>query len=105
MRLPAGIVGAPEAVEDLVEVVGGEFVGGVNGAGEGAIAFLVEAGTDGVDGVGEEGVVLDVKFVDGETVESIASSYHVAPEDVQAALHYASELARDRVVNLPLGAT
>ena len=48
-------------------------------------------------------VILD-NLADGETVESITSSYHVDPEDVQAALHYAAELARDRVVALPQGA-
>ena len=48
-------------------------------------------------------VILD-NLADGETVESITSSYHLDPEDVQAALHYAAELARDRVVALPQGA-
>ena len=48
-------------------------------------------------------VILD-NLADGETVESITSSYHLEPEDVQAALHYAADLARDRVVNLPQGA-
>jgi uncharacterized protein (DUF433 family) len=48
-------------------------------------------------------VILD-SLDDGETIESITSSYHLDPEDVQAALHYAADLARDRVVALPQGA-
>lgn len=38
--------------------VGGvEFLGEVFGAGEGAAGFFVEAGRDGANGAGEEGVV------------------------------------------------
>ncbi len=48
-------------------------------------------------------VILD-NLADGETAESIASGYHLDPEDVQAALHYAADLARDRVIPLPQGA-
>jgi uncharacterized protein (DUF433 family) len=48
-------------------------------------------------------VILD-NLADGETTESITSSYHLDPEEIQAALHYAAELARDRVVALPQGA-
>ena len=43
-----------------------EFLGEVFGAGEGAVGFFVEAGADGFDGVGEEGVVLGVGVGDGE---------------------------------------
>jgi uncharacterized protein (DUF433 family) len=42
-------------------------------------------------------VVLD-NLADRETPESIAAAYHIAPEDVQAALEYAAELAKDRVI-------
>jgi len=48
-------------------------------------------------------VILD-NLAEGESVESITKSYHLEPEDVEAALHYAAELARDRVVSLPIGA-
>lgn len=44
-------------------------------------------------------VVLD-NLAAGETPEAIARDYHLAAEDVQAALLYAAELARDRVVSL-----
>jgi uncharacterized protein (DUF433 family) len=37
----------------------------------------------------------------GETHESIIRGYHVEEEDIQAALRYAADLARDRVVTLP----
>lgn len=45
-------------------------------------------------------VLLD-NLAAGEAVESIARDYHVAPEDVRAALLYAGELARESVVDLP----
>ncbi len=48
-------------------------------------------------------VILD-NLADGEAVESITSGYHLDPEDVQAALHYAADLARERVIALPQGA-
>ena len=41
----------------------------------------------------------------GQTPEQIAGDYHVRPEDVQAALEYAAELARERVVRLPTEAS
>ncbi len=47
-------------------------------------------------------VILD-NLAEGESVESITKSYHLEPEDVRAALHYAADLARDRVLALPLG--
>ena len=46
-------------------------------------------------------VVLD-NLAAGEPSEEIARAYHVEPEDVRAALLYAAELAKERVV--PLGA-
>jgi len=39
----------------------------------------------------------------GESHEEIIQGYHVEEEDIQAALHYAADLARDRVVVLPTG--
>ena len=48
------------------EVITGEFVRDVFGAGECAVAGLVEAGADGVQGVREELIELDVEFVDGK---------------------------------------
>jgi hypothetical protein len=49
-----------------VAVPGGKLEGGVDGAGEGAAGFEIEPGADGLDGAGEEGVVLDVGFGDLE---------------------------------------
>ena len=37
----------------------------------------------------------------GEPHESIMSGYHIAREDIQAALLFAADLARDRYVRLP----
>lgn len=48
-------------------------------------------------------VVLD-NIAAGETADQIAITYHLAKEDVQAALQYAAELARGRVVYLESGA-
>jgi uncharacterized protein (DUF433 family) len=48
-------------------------------------------------------VVLD-NLAAGETQDAIVSAYQLQPEDVQAALLYASELAKERVVRLPLDA-
>ena len=45
-------------------------------------------------------VVLD-NLAAGEGAESIATAYRITPEDVQAALLYAAELARERIVPLP----
>jgi len=47
-------------------------------------------------------VVLD-NLAAGETPKSIASAYRITEDDVQAALLYAGELARERVVPLPAG--
>lgn len=44
-------------------------------------------------------VILD-NLAAGESHEAIASAYHVDPVDVQAALLYAAELAKERVVPL-----
>jgi len=44
-------------------------------------------------------VILD-NLAAGESREAIASAYHVDPADVQAALLYAAELAKERVVPL-----
>jgi uncharacterized protein (DUF433 family) len=46
-------------------------------------------------------VVLD-NLAAGETPEEIAKAYHLKGEDVQAAIAYAAELAKERFV--PLGA-
>ena len=48
-------------------------------------------------------VILD-NLTEGESVETITKSYHLEPEDIDAALHYDAEHARDRVVSLPIGA-
>ncbi len=45
-------------------------------------------------------VILD-SLAAGDSADAIAEAYHVAVEDVQAALEYASELAKERVVPLP----
>lgn len=45
-------------------------------------------------------VILD-NLAAGEAVDAIARGYHVEAEDVQAALMYAAELARDRIISLP----
>ena len=44
-------------------------------------------------------VILD-NLAANEPAESIAQSYHVTLDDIQAALLYAAELARERVVPL-----
>lgn len=44
-------------------------------------------------------VILD-NLAAGESPESICKSYHLAPEDIQAALQYAAALARERVFPL-----
>jgi uncharacterized protein (DUF433 family) len=49
-------------------------------------------------------VILD-NLAAGESVEAILRSYPtLKAEDVQAALWYAADLARDRVVSIPAGA-
>jgi uncharacterized protein (DUF433 family) len=45
-------------------------------------------------------VILD-NLASGESAEAVAAAYRLAPEDIQAALLYAAELAKERVV--PLG--
>lgn len=45
-------------------------------------------------------VVMD-NLAAGENHESIRRGYHIEEEDIQAALHYAAELARDRFAFLP----
>ena len=47
-------------------------------------------------------VVLD-NLAAGKTPDAIAAAYHLTREDVQAALLYAAELAKERVV--PIGAS
>ena len=47
-------------------------------------------------------VVLD-NLAAGEPSEEIARAYQVEPEDVMAALLYAAELAKERVVPLGVG--
>lgn len=48
-------------------------------------------------------VVLD-NIAAGETPDQIATTYHLTQQDVQAALQYAAELARERIVPLESGA-
>lgn len=48
-------------------------------------------------------VVID-NLAAGESHESIRQGYHIEDEDIQAALHFAAELARDRFAVLPAGA-
>lgn len=48
-------------------------------------------------------VILD-NLASGETAEAIAAAYHLSPEDIQAALLYAAELAKERIVPLEVGA-
>jgi uncharacterized protein (DUF433 family) len=48
-------------------------------------------------------VVLD-NLAAGESPEEIAAAYRLAPEDIEAALLYAAELAKERVVPLGIGA-
>lgn len=47
-------------------------------------------------------VVLD-NLAAGETPEQIAAAYRLAPEDIQAALLYAAELTKERIVPLGVG--
>lgn len=49
-------------------------------------------------------VVLD-NLAAGETPEEIMRGYHLELEDIKAAMHYAAELARERVVLLVSGAS
>ena len=48
-------------------------------------------------------VVLD-NIAAGETPDQITTTYRLAKEDIQAALQYAAELARGRIVSLETGA-
>ena len=48
-------------------------------------------------------VIID-NLAAGEAHESIRQGYNVEEEDIQAALRYAADLARDRVVALSAGA-
>ncbi|MCY2951588.1 MAG: DUF433 domain-containing protein [Planctomycetota bacterium] len=48
-------------------------------------------------------VILD-NLAARETPEAIAAAYHVELDDVQAALLYAAELAKERVISLTVGA-
>ena len=47
-------------------------------------------------------VVMD-NLAAGESHESIRRGYDLEEQDIQAALHYAAELARDRFAVLPSG--
>jgi uncharacterized protein (DUF433 family) len=42
-------------------------------------------------------VILD-NIADGESYESIMNGYHVTMEDIRAAINYAADLARERVI-------
>ena len=46
-------------------------------------------------------VVLD-NLADQESHEAIMQGYHISEVDIHAALRYAADLARDRVILLPL---
>jgi uncharacterized protein (DUF433 family) len=48
-------------------------------------------------------VILD-NLAAGESAEEIVKGYHVEPEDVQAAVQYAAELARETVIPFTPGA-
>ena len=48
-------------------------------------------------------VVLD-NLAAGESADYIAKAYQITPDDVQAALLYAAELTKDRVIPLPVDA-
>ncbi len=48
-------------------------------------------------------VVLD-SLAAGESPESIANAYHLAPDDIHAALLYAAALSKERIVPLQAGA-
>nr|WP_164928916.1 DUF433 domain-containing protein [Gloeobacter violaceus] len=48
-------------------------------------------------------VILD-NLAAGESHQAIMDSYHIEEADIQAALFYAADLARDRMVALPIGA-
>lgn len=48
-------------------------------------------------------VVLD-NLAAGESPDSIAQAYHLAPDDIHAALLYAAALSKERVVPLKVGA-
>lgn len=48
-------------------------------------------------------VILD-NLATGESPEEIMRGYHVEREDIEAAMHYAAELARERIVSLVPGA-
>ena len=45
-------------------------------------------------------VILD-NLAAGESADAVATAYHVTPRDVQAALEYAAELAKERIFSLP----
>ena len=44
-------------------------------------------------------VILD-SLADGETPKDIVASYHITPDDVQAALHYAADLSKEQIFPL-----
>ena len=48
-------------------------------------------------------VVID-NLAAGESHDSIIRGYHINAADIQAALHYVADLARDRYISLPIGA-
>lgn len=48
-------------------------------------------------------VILD-NLADGESVEAIMTGYRVTREDVEAAVHYAADLARETVIPFTPGA-
>ncbi len=49
-------------------------------------------------------VVIDT-LAEGETPESVAAAYSITVEDVRAALQYAAEMTRERIVSLPADAS
>lgn len=47
-------------------------------------------------------VIID-NLASGETRDAIVRGYDIEEEDIEAALRYVADLARDRVVSLPAG--
>lgn len=45
--------------------------------------------------------VLIDSVASGEPIDAVAAAYRVSAQDVQAALRYAAELARDEVITFP----
>ena len=55
-------------------------------------------------GRGQEKLAVDFKAVGGGEDDLLRSYPSIRSEDIEAALHYAAELARERIVPLAMGA-